>query len=170
MKQRNIARIVLCLLAAVMGVLLCFALSRHNAKYASIKQLPKLKALTLYGDTLDVYECMDTTKRTALFFFHPECEYCRKELEGILARHSECRNVQWLFITLAPAEEVETFLMEYPLESIPDAYVLREDWPDNHKLFGVKGPPALFIYDENGKLMVRHMGPTSIKTIVQELQ
>lgn len=108
--------------------------------------------------------------RTALLFFHPECEYCRKELEGILARHSECRDIQWLFLTLAAAEEVETFLMEYPLESIPDAYILREDWPDNHKLFGVKGPPALFIYDENGKLMARHMGATSIKSLVQELQ
>ena len=87
-----------------------------------------------------------------------------------MARHSECRDVQWLFITIAPSEIVEEFLMEYPLETIPDAYVLREDWPDIHKVFGVKGPPALFIYDENGKLMKRHMGATSIKNIVQELQ
>lgn len=87
-----------------------------------------------------------------------------------MARHSECRDVQWLFITLAPAEEVETFLMEYPLESIPDAHVLREDWPATHKLYGINGPPALFIYDENGNLTTRHMGATSIKTIVRELQ
>ena len=103
-------------------------------------------------------------------FFHPECEYCRKEVEGILAWHKEMRNVQWLFITLAPTEIVEEFLTEYPLESVSDAIVLREDWPDIYKQFGVKGPPALFIYDENGNLIKRHIGATSIKTIVQELQ
>ena len=65
---------------------------------------------------------------------------------------------------------VEEFLMEYPIQTIPDAHVLREDWPDIHRQFGVKGPPALFIYNENGDLIKRHMGAISIKTIVQELQ
>lgn len=170
MKQRNIARIVLCLLAVAMGSMLYWAISKHKSKYAGIQQFPQIQALTIFGDYIDVTEHLSPSKRTALLFFHPECEYCRKEVEGIMARHSECRDVQWLFLTLAPAEEVEMFLLEYPLESIPDAYVLREDWPDNHKMFGVKGPPALFIYDENGKLMARHMGATSIKIIVQELQ
>lgn len=170
MKQPNLARLALSLLAAGMGVLLFFAFSKHNAKYAHIRQLPKLKALAIYGDTLDISEYLDSTKRTALFFFHPECEYCRKELEGVLTRHPECRNVQWVFITTAPAEEVEEFLMEYPIQTIPDAHVLREGWPDIHRKFGVKGPPALFIYNENGHLMKRHMGAISIKTIVQDLQ
>lgn len=170
MKRRNIARIVLCLLAVAVGSVLYWAISKHKSKYARIQQLPQIQAFTICGDNFDVAEPLSPSKRTALLFFHPECEYCKKELEGILARHSECRDVQWLFLTLAPAEEVESFLIEYPLESIPDAYVLREDWPDNHKLFGVKAPPALFIYDENGKLMARHMGAISIKTIVQELQ
>ena len=75
-----------------------------------------------------------------------------------------------MFITLASTEIVEEFLEVYPLESIPDSYVLREEWPNIYKIFGVKGPPALFIYDETEKLMKRHMGATSIKTIVQELQ
>ena len=87
-----------------------------------------------------------------------------------MAHHNEFRSVQWLFITLASTEAVEEFLMEYPLESIPDAYVIREDWPDTYKQFDIKGPPALFIYDENGKLMKRHMGATPIRTIVQDLQ
>ena len=161
---------VLCLLAVAVGSMLCRAISKHKSKYGGIQQFPQIQAFTIYGDALDVTGHLNPSKRTALLFFHPECEYCRKEVEGILARHSECRDVQWLFITIAPSEIVEEFLMEYPSETIPDAYVLREDWPDIHKVFGVKGPPALFIYDENGKLMKRHMGATSIKNIVQELQ
>ena len=132
--------------------------------------MPEIKTLSIQGNDFVSTEYLNPAKRTVLLFFHPECEYCQKELEGILANYSVCRNVQWLFITLAPTDEVEAFLVDYPLELIPNAYVLREDWPDTYRRFGVKGPPALFIYDEDGKLMKRHMGAVSIKTIVQELQ
>lgn len=132
--------------------------------------MPEIKALTILGDRFDAAEYLDSTKRTVILFFHPECMFCQKELEEVIARHMECRNTQWIFITLAPPEIVEEFLMDYPLESISDAYVLREDWPNTYKQFGVKGPPALFIYDESGNLMKRHIGATSIKTIIQELQ
>lgn len=157
-------------MAVAIGGLLFWAALRRDSKLEGIAQLPEIKTLTIYGDIFEVADYLDSTKRTALLFFHPECEFCQKEVDGIIARHREMRNVQWLFITLAPTEIVEDFLMEFPLESIPDAYVLREDWPETYKQFGVKGPPALFIYDENGNLMKRHMGATSIKTIVQDLQ
>lgn len=170
MTRGKIARWTLCLLAVGIGSLIVWAATRRDSKEEGITQMPGIKAFTIYGDNFEAAEYLDSTKRTALLFFHPECEFCRKELEGIIARHSEFRNVQWLFITLAPTEIVEEFLVDYPLESIPDSYVLREDWPDTYKQFGVKGPPALFIYDENRKLMKRHMGATSIKIIVQELQ
>ncbi len=170
MNRRNIARLTLCLLAVGMGGLLFWAASRHRSKLEGIRQLPEINAFTIYGERFDSAEYLDSSKRTALLFFHPECEYCRKEVEGILAWHREMRNVQWLFITLAPTEVIEEFLVEYPLESVQDAYLLRENWPDTYEQFGVKGPPALFIYDESGNLMKRHMGATSIKTIVQDLQ
>lgn len=153
-----------------MGILLFWAAIRHNTKVSKIRQLPEIHAFTIYGESFDASAYRDSTKRTAVLFFHPECEYCRKEVEGIIAWQKEFRNIQWLFITLAPAEIVEEFLTEYPLESLPDAYVLRENWPNTYEQFGVKGPPALFFYDEDGSLMKRHMGATSIKTIVQELQ
>lgn len=170
MNWRNIARWILYLLAVGMGGLVFWAASKHSSQAEGIRQLPDINAVTIYGDSFDASEYLATTKRTALLFFHPECEFCRKEVEGIIARQKEFRNVQWLFITLAPADVVEEFLMEYPLESIPDAYVLREDLPEIYKQFGVKGPPALFIYDESGNLMKHHMGATSIKIIVQDLQ
>lgn len=167
---RNIARLTLCLLVVGILSLLLWAGSRHNAKLSRIRHFPQIKAITIYGEFFDSSTCLDTTMRTALLFFHPECEYCQIELDGILAQHSDCRNVQWIFISLAPAEVIEEYLSETPLELIPNAYIVREDWPDTYELFGVKGPPALFIYDETGNLMKRYMGATSVKTIVQELQ
>lgn len=170
MTRNSIAKVTLCILAVGVSILLIWAISRHNTKLSKIKQLPEIKATTIYGEEIVSTDFLDTTKRTALLFFHPECEYCRVELSGILTRYQECRNVQWVFITLAPSAVVEDYLIEYPLDSIPDAFVLREDWPKTYHQFDVKAPPALFIYDENGILAKRYKGATSIKTIVQELQ
>ena len=153
MKRGNIARLTLCLLATGMVGLLFWAASKHGSKVEGIRQLPEIRALTIYGDSFDVSEFLDSSKRTALMFFHPECEYCQIELGGIMEHWQECRNVQWLFLTLAPEDEAQAFLQIFPLDSIPYAYVLRENWPDTYRLYQVKGPPALFIYDENGKLI-----------------
>lgn len=170
MKPVHIVRITLYLMAGAVGVILWQMVSEQKKELLEIEQLAEIKALTIYGDLFSSKEVLQPEKRTALLFFHPECEYCRKELEGIIAHHQECRNVQWLFLTLASEERIQEFLLEYPLDSIADAYVLRENWPDTYVRYRVKGPPDLFIYDEHGKLMKHHKGATSIKTIVKELQ
>lgn len=157
-------------MAGAVGVILWQMVSEQKKELLEIEQLAEIKALTIYGDLFSSKEVLQPEKRTALLFFHPECEYCRKELEDIIAHHKECRNVQWLFLTLASEERIQDFLLEYPLDSIADAYVLRENWPDTYVRYRVKGPPDLFIYDEHGKLMKHHKGATSIKTIVKELQ
>lgn len=132
--------------------------------------MPEINALTVSGDSLRVNDYLDPTKRTSILFFGPDCEFCQKEIEGILERNGECRAVQWIFITIAQPEELEPFLKEYPIESIPNAFLLREDFPEMHIKFDVSAPPALFIYDEQGTLMKMHRGATSIRTIVAELK
>lgn len=132
--------------------------------------MPEINALTVYGDSLRVNDYLNPTKRTSILFFGPDCEFCQKEIEGIIERNGECRDVQWVFITIAQPEELEPFLNEYPIESIPGAFLLREDFPEMHIRFDVSAPPALFIYDEQGNLMKMHRGATSIRAIVAELK
>lgn len=170
MNSKHIALLALGLLAGGMTGLLIWMISKKKAERPDIVQMPEIVAVTLSGDGFSSSKELDMSKRTAILFFHPECEYCRKELEGILARHGELRNMQWLFLTLAPEEDVQEFLMEYSLGTIPNAWILREDWPDIHQKYKVKGPPALFAYDEKGLLFYQHRGAVSIKTIVEKLR
>ena len=170
MKPRPIAISFLFLIAIALSLLIYVTGKRIKQKYSFISDLPELSGLTISGDSLIFKEVIDTTKRTSILFFGPDCEFCRKEIEGIIERNGECRDVQWIFITIAQPEELELFLNEYPIESIPDAFLLREDFPEMHIRFDVSAPPALFIYDEHGNLMKMHRGATSIKTIVAELK
>ena len=170
MKPQNIIRVAVFVAAGIMVCLIIWAGKRKEQKIAPFRIMPEINALTISGDSLKVNEALDTTKRTSILFFGPDCEFCQKEIEGIIKRSGECRAVQWLFITIAQPEELEPFLKEYPVDSIPNAFLLREDFPEMHIKFDVLAPPALFIYDEHGKLMKMHRGATSIKTIVEELQ
>lgn len=170
MKRKNLIRFAFYLLVIVIIGLFIIVVFKQEYSISDVRQLPVIEALTIHGDKFVSSDYLDSSKRTALLFFHPECEYCQKELEGILAQHMACNNVQWLFLTLASEDVLGGFLRDYPLEAIPDAYVIRENWPDTYVQFGVKSPPELFIYNESRKLIKRHKGFTSIKTIVQELQ
>lgn len=170
MKPQNIIRIAVIVAAMVMLCLILWAAKRKDKKDASFLLLPEIYALTALGDSLKFRDVCDTTKRTSIIFFSPDCEFCQKEIEGIINRYGDCRDVQWLFITIAQPEELVLFIKEYPIDSIPNALLLREDFPEMHMKFDVTAPPALFIYDEHGKLMKMHRGATSIRTIVAELE
>lgn len=170
MNWRHIVRITFILLWGIVVYVLIISLIKRRNDISSILQFPEIQALTLNGEVFNSKVALLSSKRTALVFFDPDCELCRIELDGIRSSYPLCRNVQWLFLTLSPSENVELFLQNCPLDIIPNAFILREDWPDIYHLYKIKKYPALFIYDENGRLMKYHRSATSIKTIVQELQ
>lgn len=169
--------LVLCVISIVLGGLFSCALIRHNRQItknaielSEIENMPELKALAINGSEINLNERLSPEKRTVILFFSPDCEFCQQEIKGIISRYSECRNVQWVFFTLAQPEDISAFSDEYHIHDIPDSYIIREEWPGLYNKLNIKAPPELFIYDEHGKLMVHHKGATSIKTIVEELQ
>ena len=87
-----------------------------------------------------------------------------------LLYQKELRNVQWVFITIAQVEELEIFINDYPIHLLPYSFLLREDFPRNHLLFGVSVPPVLFIYDDKGKLINVHKGGFTLFSILDELR
>ena len=131
------------------------------------RTLPEIYALTMTGDSVNCNTILESGKKTAILFFNPECEACKNEMREIIKNQKYFLNVQWLFITNAQAEEVGSFIKDYPVQSSPDSYLLREDYPKCHMLFDVSAPPALFIYNEKGKLIVTDKGENSIQKIAK---
>ena len=103
-------------------------------------------------------------------FFSPDCEFCRQELKGIIDNRKSFRNVDWVFVTLSPQEELEEFLLEYPLQSVPEARICIEEWPELFGALDVTAPPSIFIYDAEGLLEHYKRGAVSIKTILEWLK
>lgn len=169
MKPRNFILAAVGIVAVALGVLLAIGFRKHNEKQASIRHIPDITINTIEGDTFSLSETRPGRK-TAILFFSTDCEFCRKEIEGIIAAKEMHDGIEWVFVTISPLDDLESFLIDYPLESIPGAKVCREDYPELHITMNVTAPPSLFIYDADGDIEHYKRGAVSIKTILEWLK
>ena len=152
-----------------MAGLVVWGLKRHYKNNALVSDVLKISNV-ITSDSLFVYNIRKSHMRTAVLYFSTDCDYCKKEIEGILSCWNECKNVQWVFYTLATQDELDNFTKEYPIENIPDSFIIREDYPDLYLKLKFTSPPSLYIYDKNGKISRMYKGATSVNKIVEDLQ
>ena len=169
MQTRHIILCAISVAAVALGVLFFFTLKKHNAQMEKIRQIPEMSLVTIDGDEFRLSETR-AGRKTAIMFFSPDCEFCRQELKGVIDNRTSFRNVDWVFVTLSAQEDIEGFLLEYPLLAIPNARICIEEWPDLFLVLDVTAPPSIFIYNEKGRLEHYKRGAVSIKTILEWLK
>ena len=169
MKKKYLIVSALCLAAGVLVGLFLFSLLRHRQQQARIERLPVFAARLLDGTAFSS-SALPTSRRTAVLFFSPDCEFCRVELDHIVRRGNKWNDVQWLLVTVADRAAVLDFLMDCPADALPGAHILLDEQGSVFSLFGVTAPPVLHVYDENRRLMHSGKGATSISVINKWLQ
>lgn len=169
MKPKHIILCAVIFLATALAIMFSLALKKHNADVAKIQYIPDTTLTTYEGETFSLAEIKPEHK-VSIMFFSTDCEFCRKEIEGIIALKDLFSDIEWVFVTISSIENLEPFLNEYPLHSIPGAKVCVEDFPELFISMNVTAPPALFIYDDLGNLEHYNYGAVSIKTILEWLK
>lgn len=150
-------------------VLFAIALKKHNKELAKIERIPEVALTTINGEEVLLAESKPGW-RTAILFFSHDCEFCRKEIEGIIVFKDTFLNTNWIFVTMSPREELDYFLMEFPLENIDGAKVCVENFPELAMALHVTSPPSLFIYNSDGYIEHYKRGVVSIRTILEWLK
>lgn len=151
-------------------ILLLYKKSNESSQLELISVLPDFELISYERER---YSLKTQTKkdRTIVLFFSPDCELCEKEINDIIVNKEIFKEVRWLFITQSILEdELDIFLNNYPIMTIPNAVILLEDWPKYHTMFEVSGPPAMFVYDREGMLIHNVRGTVSIDVIKKWLQ
>lgn len=169
MKVRNIILFAICFIAVALVCMFFGALVKHNSEMARIERIPNLALATIDGEVLSLSE-LTSGQKTAILFFSPDCEFCKKEIDGIIAERNTLSCIQWVFVTISSYEDLSSFLTKFQLNIIPGAKICIEEYPELHMALGVTSPPSLFIYDTNGKLEHYRRGAVSIKTILEWLR
>lgn len=169
MKLKYIILFALLLAGGVLLTLFFSALHEHRDKVAKIEHIPDVTLVTIDGDTFSL-QSQKPSRKTAIMFFSPDCEFCMKELEGIVNARNDFSGIDWVFVTLAQREELDSFLQYYPLETIPGARICIEDKPELLMALDISAPPALFVYNADGYLEQCQRGAVSIQTIIEWLR
>lgn len=169
MNPKHLILSAICVVAIVLTSSFFLALRRHNAKSARIERIPNI-TLTAFDGIEFSLEKLKPERKTAILFFSPDCEFCKKELEGILNSSDNYYGIDWVFVTISSPEELDSFLIDYPIDTIDDSKICIVESPDLLIALDVTSPPSLFIYDSDGHLEHSKHGAVSIKTILEWLE
>lgn len=135
-----------------------------------ILQIPNIE-LELYHGGFYSLSNYSTKRKTIVLFFSPDCELCEKEINDIILNKELFKDVRWLFITQSIlANEMRNFLTLYPLSEIENSVILLENWPKYHTMYDITGPPAMFVYDDKGRLIHSVRGSVGIDIIIEWLE
>ncbi|MDR7129065.1 peroxiredoxin [Algoriphagus sp. 4150] len=108
-------------------------------------------------------------RATLLMYFNSSCEICQMELSSISKRITEFEAYNLIFVTVEPLEEILGFIKELGLGSSENVHFLIDSEMEVAGYYGVKGVPALFLYNSAGSLVENYTGPLKIDLILEKL-
>jgi thiol-disulfide isomerase/thioredoxin len=129
------------------------------------KPLPSFNLLS--HDSLTIINTKNTPsgKPVVLFYFSPQCPYCRAEMADIISNIASLKNIQFYVFTSWPFPAMKSFYAHYQLGKYPNISV-GVDY-DNFflKKFMAFGVPYTAIYSKDRKLIHAYMGRVPGKQI-----
>jgi peroxiredoxin len=170
--MRKLLLIFLSLVLLSALIYLGFFFQQKEAKkeliQAQIIRLPDLDLPDLDGQSVNL-KALVGNKSTLLVYFNSTCEICQLELNSIANRIVEFDPHALVFVTVQPVEEVKEFIQELGISDRESVHFLIDSEMEVAGYYGVKGVPALFIYDSAGSLVADYTGPVKVDLLLEQL-
>jgi peroxiredoxin len=170
MKKIILSVLILGLLVAVGWLVFSFQKKKEATLQAQLRSesIPQVNLNTLSGNTHALQQ-LSAGVGTVLVYFNSTCEICQLELESIANRLSEFDGAQILLVSSQEQKELADFYQSHPLKSAPNVY-----WFLDHNMevaghYGVRGVPALFCYNSEGKLTAQYQGLVKLDLVLESL-
>ncbi len=106
-------------------------------------------------------------KKRVLLFFSPGCDHCQYEARQIHSYLPELTKAEILWIGPNMQEQIKAFAQEYGLDTLPGNHILYDNRLQMDTIFGTKGFPEIWIYDEQGALVKRYQGEAKWEAIIK---
>lgn len=110
-----------------------------------------------------------TGRPSLLIHFLPDCHFCEYEAKALGENLSLLRDVQLILVSSASPSSLRDFARAFGLWEQPNIYLLHDSESRFGDFFGIHAVPAVFIYDEKGRLRKKYRGETKIETILSYL-
>ena len=162
MKERSLISRAVIFIVTLLGFLMAYYL-KETKDYLSI---PSLEMQTIEGDLISTADIKDSKTPCAFVFFHPECSFCREEIDDIMSTCVSNHEYKWFFVTTASPIDAKIMFLQYDKNMCEKVYVVsEEDYPRIHLIYDVTSPPAIFLYNSKGRLYWHRKGELPKGTI-----
>jgi thiol-disulfide isomerase/thioredoxin len=165
MKQSLIVMITITMLTG------CF--SREPEKTGKEgKPIPELNLLLTDSTTWLNIGQSNIKNPVVLFYFSPNCPYCKAQTKEIIEDIDKLKDIQFYFISSFPIPMLKAYNEEYNLAQYPNIITGKDTANAMGEYFEIVGVPYMAIYGKDKKLKKSFMGgklyTSQIKKITQE--
>ena len=135
-------------------------------------RFPEVPPFTLVKTDSGLITKQDLKKNqpVILMYFNPECSHCRHQLEDMLNRMEELKEIQIILATYRSIEELSLFQEKYKLAEYPNILAGRDTKYFIQPFYKIKNLPYLALYDKKGKLIRTYEGNVKVDTLVEAFQ
>lgn len=141
-----------------------------DAKSQGNDRLPSFKMLMSNGSFFSSTD-LPKNKPVVLIYFSPDCEHCQLLMNDLFKKIDAFKNVQLVFITFRPVEDLSAFEKLYQTYKYGNikagtegtTYYLR-------KFYKLQNTPFTALYNKEGKLVYSYRKETSVNDLVNRVK
>jgi thioredoxin family protein len=100
-----------------------------------------------------------------LFYFDPDCFFCKGQTKEMLENISTFKNVKLYFLTRHQFSKLKNFYTSFQLQNYPEITIGQDSIAFFSRYYKPSGVPCTAIYDKNKKLKQFIMGKATIDEI-----
>lgn len=171
-----VLELILRMKLSMLSFLVCVAVFFHLPGFgqdttALFMRFPEVPPFTLLkrDSTTISKEGLKKNHPLILMYFSPECHHCQRQMEDMLKRMEEMKNIQFILATYRPMEELSGFEIKYKLNEYPNIQLGRDTKYFIQPFFKVKNLPYLALYDKKGKLITTFEGNVTVDKLLDAL-
>ena len=102
-----------------------------------------------------------------LLYFHPECDFCRNEIQQIQQKMDNSGGIQLILISNAGKYGLRQFAATYQLDIVPDLTILMDQQLEMYDRLQVKSIPSCYIYDRRHQLVAVKQGAMKLEILIR---
>lgn len=140
---------------------------------AIYKKFPFIPSFQLMKADSSVFYMKDAVPKNhaaVVIIFSPGCSHCRHQAEEITGHIQSLTNVQFLFATGYPVNEMSQYISDYGLDKFPNIMVGQDKGLNLSSFYRVKGLPGIFVYNKKGKLVAEFATNVTAATLAEALK
>ncbi|MEO7311920.1 MAG: redoxin domain-containing protein [Chitinophagaceae bacterium] len=159
----------------VVAIALCFVSSFSFSQSDSIplyKQNPIIPSFKLMRADSSFFQLQDIVKKkhaTVVIIFSPTCSHCQHQAEEITSHMKDFENVNFIFSTLYPVQDMKTYINDYGLDKFPNITVGHDKGYNLGTFYQISSLPGIFVYDKKGKLVANFESNVKSETLLEAL-